>query len=464
MPKSKKNISKYNPTIKVNSDTTKTPFVRHFTKTGETFSCIYTDKKQIALVAMFKNPELFNNKRTVLVRLHSSCANSDILESSDCDCRSQLQHSINILRKRNGILIHLFQEGRGAGIFAKFLGMYTMQYHGLSTYDAYKKLSLGVDVRMYLLAFKILRDFNIKNISLLTNNPKKVRAFKKGGFLVRSEPLLGDITPQNFGYLFSKFSEGQHSVSALFPKNTDYCFYKTNLPSGPFNKTWIIDGDDTLWEDNIIYMKITNDFIKYCLPYVPQMTEDQIRQIIDKIEEKTILKDGFGAVGFQKSLEKAYETIHAKNSLIPKPTKLLNSVVKILKNQPMILTDDVVNVLSELKKRGDGLILYTQGNLDIQFKKIAQSNLSEYFHAICIVKFKNNNSLKRLQNDFTFSSGKFIIIGNSLRSDVEPAIQAGLKAIHFNNPNSWSMQNISKLDKSKYLQINKLKELLKINK
>ena len=462
MLKSKKNNNRYNPTIKVDSGTIKTPFVRHFTRTGETFSCIYTDKKQIALVVIFSNPELFNSKHTVLVRLHSSCANSDILESSDCDCHSQLQHSIDILRKRNGVLIHLFQEGRGAGIFAKFLGMYTMQNHGLSTYNAYKKLSLSIDVRMYSLAFKILRDLNIKNISLLTNNPRKALAFKKEGFLVNPEPLLGDITPQNFGYLFSKFSEGKHNISTFFPKDTDYYFCKTNLPSGPFNKTWIIDGDDTLWEDNIIYMKIIDDFIKHCLLYVPQVTEKQIRQILNNVEEKTIKKEGFGALGFQKSLEKAYKIIHSKNNSIPKPEKLLNSVVKTITDHPMILVDGVADVLFKLKKRGNGLILYTQGNLNIQFKKIAESNLAEYFHAICVVKFKNDNSLKRLRNDFSFDSGKFIFVGNSLRSDIEPAIQKGFNAVHFNNPNSWPMQNKSRLNKLKYLQIKKLSELLRI--
>ena len=80
----------YNPTIQVDKDTTKTPFVRFFTRTGVTFSCIYSDKKQIALVAMFSDPELLDTFRTVPVRLHSSCANSDILESFDCDCHSQL--------------------------------------------------------------------------------------------------------------------------------------------------------------------------------------------------------------------------------------------------------------------------------------------------------------------------------------------------------------------------------------
>jgi GTP cyclohydrolase II len=460
--KKQSNGNDYNPTIQVNEDTIKTPFVRHFTKTGVTFSCIYSDKKQIALVAVFRDPELLDTSRTVPVRLHSSCANSDILESFDCDCHSQLLRSIDILREKNGVLIHLFQEGRGAGIFAKFLGMYTMQTSGLSTYGAYEKLALDVDGRIYLLAFKILCDLGIKNISLLTNNSKKVTAFHEGGFSVTSEPLLGETTPQNFGYLFSKFSEGQHKILALFPENGDYYFCKTASLAGPFRRTWIIDGDDTLWEDNIAYMKITDEFIKHCLPYTPKTTEQQIRQIIDETEEKTIKEYGFGAHGFRQSLEAVYKLLIAKNNTIPRPTKLFDSIIQTLKKQPEVLIADVISVLSELKKRGDGLILYTQGPLHIQFEKIARSSLAEYFHALCVVKFKNDDSFKRLQHDFIFNPGEFIVVGNSLRSDIEPALRAGLKVVHFNNPNSWHVQNVSKLDKSKYPQINKLTELLKL--
>lgn len=456
------NNSSYDPTIKIDEDTIKTPFVRHFTRTGVTFSCIYSDKKQIALVAIFSDPKLLDTSRTVPVRLHSSCANSDILESSDCDCHSQLLRSIDILRKKNGILIHLFQEGRGAGIFAKFLGMYTMQTSGLSTYGAYEKLALDVDGRFYSLAFKILHDLGIKNISLLTNNLKKVIAFQEGGFSVTSEPLLGETTPQNFGYLFSKFSEGKHKILALFPENGDYYFCKIASPSGPFRRTWIIDGDDTLWEDNIVYIKITDDFVKHCLPYTPKITEQQIRQMIDETEEKTIKEYGFGALGYRKSLEIVYELLVAKNNKISRPTKLFDSVIQTLKTQPEVLIADAVSVLSELKKRGDGLILYTQGPLHIQFEKIARSGLAEYFHALCVVKFKNDISFERLQHDFTFNHGEFIVVGNSLRSDIEPALRTGLKAVHFNNPNSWHVQNISKLDKSEYPQINKLTELLKL--
>ncbi len=452
--------SGYDPTIRVDEETTRTPFVRHFTSTGLVFSCVYSDKKQTALVVLFAEPESLNTLQPIAMRLHSSCANSDILGSFDCDCRSQLLRSIDILRERNGVLIHLFQEGRGAGIFAKYLGMYTMQSQSLSTYGAYEKLSFDTDGRIYELAFKILLDMGIKDISLLSNNPKKVSALKGAGFSVTSEPLLGEITPQNFGYLFSKFSEGHHEIPGLFPEEGDYYFCKTISSGQPFRRTWIIDGDDTLWEDNIAYMRITDAFIKHCLPYLPQATEPEIRRMIDETEEITIKEHGFGAPGFKISLESVYELLLAQNTAIPRPEELFDSIIPILKNQPETLTPHAIAVLSELWRRGDGLILYTQGPLRIQFEKIARSGLAEYFHGLCVVKSKSIDSLQRLQYDFNLDSGECVVVGNSLRSDIEPALHAGLKAVHFNNPNSWHIQNLSSLDKTRYTSIDSLTELL----
>jgi|GEM_PF-3378091 len=455
--------SNYDPTIRVDEETTKTPFVRHFTSSGLVFSCVYTDKKQTALVVIFNEPELLDTSVSVPVRLHSSCANSDILGSFDCDCRSQLLRSIDILRQRNGVLVHLFQEGRGAGIFAKYLGMYTMQSQSLSTYGAYEKLAFETDGRIYSLAFKILRDLKINSMSLLSNNPKKMSAFKEAGFLVTSEPLLGEITPQNFGYLFSKFSEGHHEIPGLFPEEGDYYFCKTISSGEPPRRTWIIDGDDTLWEDNIAYMKLANDFIKHCLPYLPKLTEHAIRQMIDETEEVTIKTHGFGAPGFKVSLEAVYELLLAKNPEIPLPEELFDSIIPVLQRQPETLTPNAIAVLSELWRRGDGLVLYTQGPLRIQFEKIARSGLAEYFHGLCVVKSKSIDSLRRLQYDFNLDSGEFIVVGNSLRSDIEPALEVRLKAVHFNNPNSWHIQNRSNLDEKRYMRIDNLTELLTLN-
>lgn len=453
---------KYDPTVRVNKDTKKTPFVKHFTDTGVTYSCIYSDKEQTALVAIFTDPRTFDTSRTVPIRIHSSCANSDILGGFDCDCRSQLLSSINVLRKQNGVLIHIFQEGRGSGIFAKYLGMYTMQSHCVSTYDAYKKLNLKSDVRKYPLAFKILRDLGINNIALLSNNPRKMKAVKDAGFSVVLAPLPGEITPQNFSYLFSKFIEGHHQIQTLFPEKGEYYFCKTPSVLGPFKRTWIFDADDTLWEDNIAYIKIINSFIEHCRPHLKEVTESEIRQLIDETEEKTIQETGFGPYGFLKSLETTYGVLAVKED-IPYPSVLFQSIVPTLRSQPEALVSNVIKILTELEKRGDGLVLYTQGPLDIQLEKIARSNLAEHFHALCVVRSKSVDSLKKLIGDLRFDSGKTIIVGNSLRSDVEPALDAGLKAVHFLNPNSWHVQNLSGLDKSKYVSINELDQILDID-
>lgn len=451
----------FNPSIKVNARVSKTPFVHHATRTGPTFSCIYTGNGQTALVALFSDPELFTTERAVPVRIHSSCANSDILGSFDCDCRSQLLRSIDILRKRNGLLIHIFQEGRGAGIFAKYLGMHTMQSKGLSTYDAYRDLAFKTDGRTYPIAVSILHDFGITNISLLSNNPKKLVALRKAGFIAAPESMVGEITPQNFGYLFSKFSEGQHSIGTLFPKDETYYFCKTPAPGGPFERTWIIDGDDTLWEDNLFYTKLINKFIDYCLSHSLNVSRGEIRRLIDQAEEQTIESHGLGPIGFRYSLEKVYEQLKEKAD-IPRPSTFFDSVVPVLTKQPEVLIADATHVLIELAQRGDGIVLFTQGPSDIQFEKIARSGLAEYFHAICVVSRKDLSTLRRLQADFRqdFDPGRFISVGNSLRSDVEPAVANGIQAVHFNNPNSWHVQNQSTVSPNDYISINNFSELL----
>ncbi|HEY4489199.1 MAG TPA: hypothetical protein VJA87_01820 [Candidatus Paceibacterota bacterium] len=452
----------YNPTIRVDEETKKTPFVKHFTRTGITFSCVYADDKLTALVVFFTEPESFDTSRTVPVRVHSSCANSDILGSFDCDCRSQLLRSIDMLRKQNGILVHLFQEGRGAGIFAKYLGMYTMQSKCVSTYGAYKKLDFGADARSYSLAVKILHDLGIDDIALLSNNPRKLQALEKAGFSVKWEPLLGEVTPQNFGYLLSKFFEGNHEIPSLFPEEGGYYFCKTPSAVGPFKRTWIFDGDDTLWEDNIAYARIVDSFMEHCRPYLRTTTEHQIRQMIDETEEKTVQEIGFGAIGFLHSMKIVYERLVAEQD-IPHPTALFDSIIPTLKSQPEKLVPDAGQVLAELEQRGDGLVLYTQGPLRIQFEKIARSGLAEHFHALCVVKAKSVDTIEKLKSDLAFDAGSVIVVGNSLRSDVVPAVEQGLKAVHFNNPNSWHIQNLSNFDRSRYLSVDSLTEILELD-
>jgi len=115
---------------------------------------------------------------TPVVRIHSQCITGDIFFSVKCDCRSQLEFSMNYIQKKGGILIYLFQEGRDIGFFNK-IRAYHLQDNGMDTVDANLKLGLPVDGRTYKLADKILlyfkNKFSFEQIKLLTNNPAKVK-------------------------------------------------------------------------------------------------------------------------------------------------------------------------------------------------------------------------------------------------------------------------------------------------
>lgn len=121
------------------------------------------------------------NKDKVLVRIHSSCITGDIFGSLRCDCGLQLQSAMKTIAKEGcGIILYLFQEGRGIGLLNK-LRAYKLQERGADTVEANIQLGLPVDSRSYLPAAEILKDLGVESIQLLTNNPDKVRGLRKLG-------------------------------------------------------------------------------------------------------------------------------------------------------------------------------------------------------------------------------------------------------------------------------------------
>lgn len=141
-----------------------------------------------------------------LVRLHSECATGDILGSLRCDCRDQLEQSLQLIATSgHGLLIYLRgHEGRGIGLANK-IQAYALQEQGMDTVAANLHLGFAPDARDYAVATAILKHFRISSIKLLTNNPAKISALEKADILVSSRiPLWLADNPHNENYLRSK--------------------------------------------------------------------------------------------------------------------------------------------------------------------------------------------------------------------------------------------------------------------
>jgi 3,4-dihydroxy 2-butanone 4-phosphate synthase / GTP cyclohydrolase II len=141
-----------------------------------------------------------------LVRLHSECATGDILGSLRCDCRDQLEESMEIIHRAGaGLLIYMRgHEGRGIGLGNK-IRAYALQDEGMDTYQANVHLGFAPDERDYAAAVEILNYFGLKKVRLLTNNRDKVSALEKGGIIVSAHvPLWTAVNPHNEKYITTK--------------------------------------------------------------------------------------------------------------------------------------------------------------------------------------------------------------------------------------------------------------------
>lgn len=149
----------------------------------------------------------------VMVRVHSSCATGDILGSLRCDCGEQLHAAMKMIDENgSGVLIYMQQEGRGIGLLNK-LKAYKLQEEGLDTVEANLELGFPMDQRDYGVGAQILRDLGVKNIRLITNNPKKRVALKGYGLeIVENVKIEMEPNQHNEEYLKTKRDKMGHEI------------------------------------------------------------------------------------------------------------------------------------------------------------------------------------------------------------------------------------------------------------
>ena len=221
------------------------------------------------------------------------------------------------------------------------------------------------------------------------------------------------------------------------------------------------DADDTLWVNETYFREAEVAFAKLLAPYE---TLNKIDQELFKTEMKNLPLYGYGIKGFVLSMiETAIDL--SNNNVSAKTMQAILDIGKDMLEKPIELLDGVEEVLKECSKKYR-LILATKGDLLDQERKLEKSGLLEYFHHIEVLSDKKEANYSRLLNHLDIKPSQFLMIGNSLKSDVLPLVNIKAHAIHVPFHTTWVHEQVSENETNgkAYKTINNLNDLLELLK
>lgn len=217
------------------------------------------------------------------------------------------------------------------------------------------------------------------------------------------------------------------------------------------------DADDTLWVNETYFRETEEEFANLLEGFE---TKNTIDQELFKMEMKNLELYGYGIKGFMLSMIES--ALVLSNNTVSQAT--LNEILGLGKkmiSHPVELLDGVVEVLEKLNGKYR-LIVMTKGDLLDQERKIERSGLSKYFHHIEVLSDKKEANYINLLQNLEVDVQEFLMIGNSLKSDVLPLINIGAQAVHVPFHTTWQHEEVTvKKEEFNYLKINTLSDILK---
>jgi putative hydrolase of the HAD superfamily len=198
----------------------------------------------------------------------------------------------------------------------------------------------------------------------------------------------------------------------------------------------IFDADDTLWENNIYFEDAFDRFCEFLNH--SHLTPDQVRAALDEIEIVNNKIHGYGAKNFARNLAQCYRHLGERGIAEEDVQRVMSFAEEIL-NAPMELMPDVEETLARLGQVHE-LTMFTKGHPEEQHSKIDKSGLRSYFDHCEVVKEKTPAAYQALARERGFNSNRTWMIGNSPKSDINPALRAGLRAVFIPHARTWSLE------------------------
>lgn len=221
----------------------------------------------------------------------------------------------------------------------------------------------------------------------------------------------------------------------------------------------LIDADDTLWENNIYFEDAFDAFVNF-LDH-STLTSAQIRDVLNEIELANARIHGYGAKNFGRNLQQAYHHL-AEREIGTEDLAHVMSLAERILEQPLELIEGVEATLEWLASRHD-LTLFTKGNPEEQKLKVDRSGLSRYFAHTTIVKEKDAPAYRRIVRERSLAPEETWMIGNSPKSDINPAMEAGLGAVLVPHARTWVLerQELRRPEGARFLQVENFRGLQK---
>jgi len=202
-------------------------------------------------------------------------------------------------------------------------------------------------------------------------------------------------------------------------------------------QTLLIDSDDTLWENNVYFERAIAKFISLLnhREYSPEM----VRQVLNDVERESIVKHGYGLHSFAHSLVETFEKLSV-DPVTPELHERIRSFAHQIAEHPIEILPGVPETLQYLSERHH-LILMTKGNPAEQSGKVERSGLKEYFSAVEIVAEKDEATYRSAIAKYALRADTTWMVGNSPKSDINPALAAGLHAVFIPHDNTWILEH-----------------------